>query len=159
MRKIVLLITFSISTITLAQPRLVQGVLLSENDGYPLPNGVVKEVGTENKVFTNLDGEFEMLINLDQENDQESSLEFSFVGYESKIVKVIPDESYYKVYISEIVEEIIIIKTGFNTQRRSILCSFDWLNVSNTDLERDTPKTKVQLKKEKNRIKSKKGCS
>lgn len=122
MRKIVLIFTLFISVFTVfAQPTLIKGVLLSSNDGLPLPGGTVEEVGKKNMVWTNLEGEFEILMNL----DKEACLEFAYMGFESKMVKITPDESYYKVSIAEITENVeIVIKTGYDVKpKRNIGCA------------------------------------
>ncbi|MBW3519537.1 carboxypeptidase-like regulatory domain-containing protein [Flavobacterium sp. NKUCC04_CG] len=122
MKKIVLIFTLFISVFTVfAQPTLIKGVLLSSNDGLPLPGGIIEEVGKKNMVSTNLEGEFEILMNL----DKEACLEFAYMGFESKMVKITPDESYYKVSIAEITETMeIVINTGYDVKpERNIGCA------------------------------------
>ncbi len=106
MKKIVLIFTLFISVCTvLAQPTLIKGVLLSSNDGLPLPGGTIEEVGKGNFVSTNIEGEFEILMNL----DKEACLEFAYMGFENKMIKITPNESYYEVCMSEIIKDVELI--------------------------------------------------
>ena len=82
MKKIFLSFSFIIFFITiLVGQKTVTGVVVDEI-GIPLPGASVVEVGTTNGVSTDFDGNYTIDIG------ENSSLEFSFVGYGSTIILV-----------------------------------------------------------------------
>ena len=82
MKKSFLSFSFSILFITiLTGQKTVTGVVVDEI-GIPLPGASVVEVGTTNGVSTDFDGNYTISV------DENSSLEFSFVGYGSITILV-----------------------------------------------------------------------
>jgi TonB-linked SusC/RagA family outer membrane protein len=75
-----LFLALSGSTV-MAQSKTVTGVI-KDVDGYTLPGANVVEKGTTNGVAANADGEFSIFC------DENATLVFSFLGYESKEVPV-----------------------------------------------------------------------
>jgi hypothetical protein len=61
--------------------QVVKGTVTDEN-GVPLPGATVIELGTQNGVSSDFDGNFNINVG------QDSNLEFSYVGYKSQLIKV-----------------------------------------------------------------------
>lgn len=70
-------------------PILIEGVVKGESKGEgdstiveALPGAVIRNLRNENGVIANIDGEFEIEVN------SGDSLQFSYLGYETKVIKV-----------------------------------------------------------------------
>ncbi|MFP4605170.1 MAG: SusC/RagA family TonB-linked outer membrane protein [Bacteroidales bacterium] len=94
----------------------VSGTVVSEEDEEPLPGVSVIEKGTDNGTTTDSEGSYQIEV-----PDEEAVLEFSFVGMQTKEVKV-EDQKTIDVALGEDVEEIDeVVVTGYGTQKRSDL--------------------------------------
>lgn len=103
------------------QTMLVHGVVVSAFDRLWLPGATVTIKGTEIEVSANSDGEFEIPINVE---DNEVVLLFSFMGYVSKEVSISEDTPLpLKIYLEEESGEVgeIIINTGYERTTRTTL--------------------------------------
>ena len=73
------LLTMLSMQLLLAQ-KTITGVITNET-GIPLPGATVIELGTTNGVSSDFDGKYVIEI------EEEASLEYSYVGYSSQIIK------------------------------------------------------------------------
>ena len=96
--------------------RIITGNI-SDSDGLALPGATVVEVGTENGTSTDFDGNFSITL----END-EASLEVSFVGFTSQIVNVSNQDEINVNLVAEdsALDEIIITGYGTTTKRDNV---------------------------------------
>ena len=96
--------------------RIITGNI-SDSDGLALPGATVIEVGTENGTSTDFDGNFSITL----END-EASLEVSFVGFTSQIINVSNQDEINVNLVAEdsALDEIIITGYGTTTKRDNV---------------------------------------
>ena len=114
MKKILLSFSFSIVFITiLAGQKTVTGVVVDEI-GVPLPGASVVEVGTTNGVSTDFDGNYTIDVG------QNSSLEFSFVGYGSIIIQV-GEQDKIDVTLNPSNELAEVVVVGYGSQKKVTL--------------------------------------
>lgn len=116
-RTIVVVIALLLSCIGLyAQKINVRGVVL-DDEGIPFPGAGVVEVGTGNGISTDLDGRFSINVNAG------STLEFSFIGYESKQIKVgSKNQDNLQVVLeqeSNLLDDVVVI--GYGSQKKVAL--------------------------------------
>ena len=115
MKKLIFLsFSFTILFISiLAGQKTVTGVIVDEI-GIPLPGASVVEVGTTNGVSTDFDGNYTINIG------ENSSLEFSFVGYGSIIILVgEQDKIDVTLNPSNELEEVVVV--GYGSQKKVTL--------------------------------------
>lgn len=94
-----------------SQQKTVEGKVTDEN-GLPLPGATVIEQGTDNGATTDFEGNYLILVS------EDSSLEFSFVGYQSQVIAV-GDQDKINMILrpdSEL-DEIIVIGYGTTTKK------------------------------------------
>lgn len=116
-RTIVVVIALLLSCIGLyAQKINVRGVVL-DDEGIPFPGAGVVEVGTGNGISTDLDGRFSINVNAG------STLEFSFIGYESKQIKAgSKNQDNLQVVLeqeSNLLDDVVVI--GYGSQKKVAL--------------------------------------
>ena len=94
-----------------SQQKTVTGNIIDEN-GLPLPGATVVEQGTDNGTTTDFEGNYLILVS------EDSSLEFSFVGYQSQVIAVGEQDKINMVLRpgSEL-DEIIVIGYGTTTKK------------------------------------------
>lgn len=100
------------------QTMLVHGVVVSALDGFGMPGTSVTIKDTEIGVTANFEGEFEIPINV---QNNEVVLLFSFMGYVSKEVSISEDTPLpLKIFLEEESGEVgeIIINTGYQKLSR-----------------------------------------
>lgn len=93
-----------------SQQSTVEGMVTDEN-GLPLPGATVVEQGTNNGTTTDFEGKFLILAGV------ESSLEISFVGYETLVVSI-NNQSRMNIVLSpdSSLDEVIVIGYGTTTK-------------------------------------------
>ena len=111
MKKIYLSFSFGILFIAiLAGQKTVTGIVVDEI-GIPLPGASVVEVGTTNGVSTDFDGNYTIDVS------ENSSLEFSFVGYGSIVIQVGEvDKIDVTLNPSNELAEVVVV--GYGSQKR-----------------------------------------
>jgi TonB-dependent starch-binding outer membrane protein SusC len=87
--------------------------IVSDNKGVTIPGANVTEKGTKNAITTDVDGKYEIKVK------NNASLEFSFIGFDSKSVSV---NGKTKINVkleesSEQLNEVVVI--GYGTQKKS----------------------------------------
>lgn len=100
-----------------AQQFTVEGTVLDAETGNPLPGVNVRAVGTQRGTATNVEGRFEM-----QVSDEEASLRFSFVGFQTKTVSV-DGRSEITVELqpqAQELEGVVVTALGIERQQRSV---------------------------------------
>ena len=92
--------------------RVVTGSV-TDSDGTALPGATVLEVGTDNGTSTDFDGNF----SIELEND-DASLQISFIGFESQTVSVANTDniSVQLIAADSSLDEVVV--TGYGTQLR-----------------------------------------
>ncbi|MFC2137702.1 SusC/RagA family TonB-linked outer membrane protein [Bacteroidota bacterium] len=107
---------FLVSTNAFSQKFTVSGKVIDDMNQLPLPGASIVEVGTTNGTITDIDGNF--TINVSDEN---ASLKFSFIGYETI---EIPLEGKTSITINlniaaEELDEIVVV--GYGVTKKSDL--------------------------------------
>lgn len=111
-----LFLLFSLWTVSIsfAQEKItIEGVVISAEDNIPIPGVSVVEKGTQNGTNTNFDGEFVLNV-----ASPEAILEISFVGLESKEMKVVEGQ-VMEIQLEkdrESLDEVLVI--GYGTQKK-----------------------------------------
>ncbi|WP_348812771.1 SusC/RagA family TonB-linked outer membrane protein [Flavobacterium maritimum] len=103
-----------------SQERKIQGQVISEKDGLPLPMVDVVVKNSKISQSTDMDGGFSLTI---PEEIKNIILEFSFIGYKTKEIKI-ENQSTVKITLTEEenkLEEVVVV--GYGTQRQSELTS------------------------------------
>lgn len=93
----------------------ISGVVLAESDKSPLPGVTIRIANTNTGTQTDFDGEYSIKVK------SGDVLEFSYLGYGSKTVKI-TDQQTLNIILSEessLLDEIVI--TGYGTQKKSHL--------------------------------------
>lgn len=92
--------------------RVVTGSVV-DSDGTALPGATIQEVGTNNGTSTDFDGNF----SIELEND-DASLQISFIGFESQTVSVANTDniSVQLIAADSSLDEVVV--TGYGTQLR-----------------------------------------
>jgi len=114
MKKIFLSFSFSILFLSiLTGQKTITGVVVDEI-GIPLPGASVVEVGTTNGVSTDFDGNYTISV------DENSSLEFSFVGYGS-ITILVGEQDKIDVTLNPSNELAEVVVVGYGSQKKVTL--------------------------------------
>ena len=106
------LVLFS-SVTALAQTTKVVGTVKDASTGETVPGAAVVVQGTSNGTSTDLDGKFELTV------PSSSMLEFSCIGYVSKVVKASPLMEVELNVDAELLDDVIV--TGYMTERKADL--------------------------------------
>lgn len=93
-----------------AQDYLVKGTVLDKS-GEPLIGAAVQQKGTSRGVITDLDGNFEILV------DKGSVLVFSCLSYISQELEASPSMSVVLMEDNELLDEVVVV--GYGVQRKS----------------------------------------
>jgi len=96
----------------------IEGTVVSEADGLPLPGVTILEKGTSNGVVTDFDGNYQIEV-----SGPDAVLEFSFMGYLAQEVAV-DDRSTINVRLQEdiaVLSEVVVV--GYGTQQKEDLTS------------------------------------
>lgn len=112
---LLLLLTIFIGFSAAAQKRIT-GKVISHEDNMPLPGASVIIKGTMKGTTTDRDGEFEYTIENPSKN---TVLVVSFVGMETKYVKVTDKKSRYVVYLDETASQLdeIVVTSSYGTRK------------------------------------------
>ena len=111
MKKIILSFSFSILLFaTLAGQKTVTGVVVDEI-GIPLPGASVVEVGTTNGISTDFDGNYTIDVG------ENSSLEFSFIGYGSTVI-LVGEQDKIDVTLNPSNELAEVVVVGYGSQKK-----------------------------------------
>lgn len=89
-----------------------------DNNGEPIIGASVKVKGTTNGTITDMDGNFTLSTNSDN-----STIEISFVGYQSKTIKI-KGNDFFKISLEEdskLLDEVVVV--GYGTQKRLTMTS------------------------------------
>ncbi len=114
-RMFIMILLLSVVSITYAQERLTQGVIIDES-GIPIPGANILIKGTSNGTVSDSDGKFTVKIPSDN-----TTLVISFVGYEMQEVQV-GNTAAITVVLKELRSEIDnVIVIGYGTQKKSDL--------------------------------------
>lgn len=112
-------LTFSSSVESIfQQQRLITGKVVSSDEGMGVPGANVIIKGTKKSVVTDMDGNYSIEI-----NSNEDVLMFSFVGYNTQEIKV-GSESVINVKLiatDNSLKEVVIV--GFGTQKKASMVS------------------------------------
>lgn len=115
MRKLMLflaLLVFIAANVSAQAPR-VTGQVLFEDEDTPCAGATVRVKGTKIATATDVNGYF-TLTGLTPPNDKE--LEISYIGYQSKTVRIAPDLKVYLTPAEDMMDEVIVV--AFGKQKR-----------------------------------------
>ena len=99
----------------MAQKRTISGLVTEKSTNEPLPGVTVIEKGTSNGTVTNLDGEFNLSVNVG------ATLQFSFIGMLTQDV-VVGNLSMVHVALESVVSQVDeIVVVGYGTQKKANL--------------------------------------
>ncbi len=96
-----------------AQNLTVHGTVISRNDGEPLIGATVLSDATKNGTATDLDGNFTLTV------PENSTLTFSYIGYQSTTLKAEAKMTVYLDEMSDLLDEVVV--TGYTVQRKADL--------------------------------------
>jgi len=115
---IVSLIILIVSQGSTQKGLLVKGVVTDSNNNKPIPGVNVVEKGTTNGTITNIDGKYEIKL-----TSEKASIEFLYIGYETKEVKVV-GRTTINIQLSQSVEELQeVVMVGYGVQHKSDVCA------------------------------------
>lgn len=97
---------------------VVQGSVVSDADGVPLPGVTVRVQGTTIGVVTDFDGNYEI-----QVPAADAVLEFSYVGFKSQEVPVDGRSTINVVLLEDIAQLQEVVVVGYGTQQKEDLTS------------------------------------
>ena len=124
-------------TNTVAQQKSINGVVRDE-DGNPLPGATVVEKGTLNGTSTDFDGNFSLVL----ENDQ-SSIEISYVGYQTQTVLVGEKEDFFITLVAGASNLDEIVVTGYtSTIKRNLTGAVSTIKTEDLQLSTSANLTK-----------------
>ncbi len=114
-RLLLLSISVLMSGVTFAQ-RVVQGTVISKDDGTPLPGVNIIIPGTTRGSSTDVEGKYKV-----EAGDADHALSFSFIGYKSQTVDITGKTTVDVVLEmdTEVLDEIVVI--GYGSVRKSDL--------------------------------------
>lgn len=116
LRRVVLVLAFvALAQGGSAQTRAISGTV-KDSQG-PVLAATVVVVGTTIGVSTGLDGDFKVNVPADAKQ-----LKVSYIGYEDKIVDIVPSKTVYEITLNEasnVMDEVVVV--GYGVQKRSDL--------------------------------------
>ncbi len=107
----ILVSLFCFVGVALAQVE-ANGVVVSSDDGEPVVGATVKVAGSDKGVITDVDGHFAITV-----PSQNSNLEFSYVGMESKTLKAAQNMRVSLDADDALLDEVMVV--AFGTQKKS----------------------------------------
>jgi len=118
MRNLPLFLALLLSVnLTLAQ-QTVSG-MITDNEGYPLPGATIIEVGTNNGVVTDFDGNYSITV-----SNENASLSISFIGYQAETIAVNgQDVINIEMRSGNELEEIVVAGVAGATSRKKLSVS------------------------------------
>ncbi|MCF6239764.1 MAG: TonB-dependent receptor plug domain-containing protein [Bacteroidales bacterium] len=120
MKKIVisaLMLLFALSSSLYAQERTITGKVTDASDGSPLPGVNIAVVGTSQGTITDLDGNYSLKV-----PDNNASLSFSFLGYETKTVQV-GNQTVINVALNTsdvALEDVVVTALGISKEKKAL---------------------------------------
>jgi len=108
------ILIFFLSSSALAQTVSISGSVTDMKSSESIPGVNIIELGTSNGTITDADGRYTLLVS------KNASLQFSFIGYEAKIVAV-GDQSTLDVQLTvdtKTLEEVVVIGYGTTTKQK-----------------------------------------
>jgi TonB-dependent SusC/RagA subfamily outer membrane receptor len=110
-------------------PDVMQGIVVADDDGLPVPGCRVRIKGTKNEVFTSSTGKFSIKVPLS------GVLMFSFLGYNEQLVPIQPGRTI-RVSLSANVNMLgeVVVTGAMGVKRHSANLSYSVTSVSGTDL-------------------------
>ena len=131
MRKLLLtLIAVICVTMINAQQLSVNGTVVSDTDGLPIPGVSVAVKGTTTGTITDIDGKFEMSV------AEGSTLVFSFIGMETQELPATPNMNISMVDELAALNEVVVV--GYGVQKKSVVTAAI-AKVSSDDLANTKP--------------------
>ncbi|WP_229793786.1 SusC/RagA family TonB-linked outer membrane protein [Salinimicrobium marinum] len=97
---------------------VVQGNVISDTDGLPLPGVTVQVQGTSNGVVTDFDGNYEIEVAA-----PDAILQFSYVGFRTKEVPVNDRSTIDVVLEADVAQLDEVVVVGYGTQQKQDLTS------------------------------------
>jgi TonB-dependent starch-binding outer membrane protein SusC len=116
MRKIFLLLTFFLLTMTLAAQVTVTGVVTDADTKEPLPGVNVIEKGTARGTVTDIDGKYSFEVSA-----KGAVLSFSFMGYQPTEVTINEETVVNIALASELVKLDEVLVVGYGIQKKSVV--------------------------------------
>ncbi len=113
-KKLLLLILFSIPMVLAAQTRTVTGKVKSSDDGLTIPGVNVSIQGTQKGVATDVEGAFTLELSA-----REDVLIFSFIGYKTQTVNVGQRNTLEITLETDATELDEIVVVGYGVQKKS----------------------------------------
>lgn len=114
---IAIVFLFVVSICLSAQTEIkVKGVVTSETDSMPLTGVNVVQKGTTNGTSTDIDGKFSLTVSVNSE------LDFSYLGFVSRIIKITPEKELYNIVLKEdyqSLEEVVVV--GYGVQKKKLV--------------------------------------
>ncbi|PRX46847.1 SusC/RagA family TonB-linked outer membrane protein [Salegentibacter salegens] len=107
-----LVLLFSGSALMAQENITVTGIVTSKGENLPLPGVNVIEEGTSNGVVTDMDGRYSISL------PEDAVLNFSYIGFESKIVSVNGQFNIDIVLAEDYASLDDVVVVGYGTQRR-----------------------------------------
>ena len=108
-----LLLIMLVTNVASAQERTLRGEVIDKQD-EPLIGATIKVTGTDILAVTDFDGKFQIKV-----PEKALTLEISYVGYESKVVKVAANENDLHILMSEssvMLDDVVVV--GYGTQKK-----------------------------------------
>lgn len=105
-----------ITSLLMAQKITVSGIVTSKEDGLPVIGASVVEKGTTNGTITNIDGNFNLVVN------EGSLLVFTYVGMQTIERKAVSGEMYKVVLSSSsiAIEEVVVTAMGVKSEKKKL---------------------------------------
>ena len=99
-----------------AQDRQISGKVTSTEDGSPLPGVNIAVRGTNRGTTTGADGSYRINV------DGQSTLVFSFVGFQAQTISVVDRTTINVVLVTEIgsLEEVVVTALGITREKKSL---------------------------------------
>jgi TonB-dependent starch-binding outer membrane protein SusC len=128
MRILLLIALILLAGLSASAQITVTGTIKSASDDLPLPGATVLEKGTTNGVMSDLDGKFSIRV-----PSEESSLVFSYIGFESKTVQVGQQRSI-TISLEEqarLLDEVVVMGYGSVQSRETVVGSVEQVKMDN----------------------------
>lgn len=112
----ILLSIFALAQFAIAQKTTISGVVTSKDDGLPIIGASIVEKGTTNGTITNFDGEYNISV------EKNATLIFSYVGMESKEIKVGAQTKIDIILQSNAIaiDEVVVTAMGVRQEKKKL---------------------------------------